>query len=212
MKIALIGYSDLGRYIREMLLEAYDLSAEDFIYFDDHAFENSVQGSYPFTDYMNDKFSKLDFYVCLGYKHLKIKNTIISQLVGAKRNVPNFIHSSSYVHPSVTIGAGSFIYPGCNIDRNTVIGRGVWIANGDIIAHDCKIGDCCWFGASVTLSGKVTIAENNFIGSGTVISNDVLIGSGNIIGLGTVVTKNLSDNLSVIGNPMRILDKPLTLK
>ena len=212
MKIALIGYSDLGRYIREMLLESYGLSAEDFIYFDDHAFDNNMPGAYPFKEYLNDQFSKLDFYVCLGYKHLKIKNTIIAELLSAKRNVPNFIHSSSYVHPSVTIGAGSFIYPGCNIDRNTTIGRGVWIANGDIIAHDCKIGDCCWFGASVTLSGKVTIAENNFIGSGTVISNDITIGSGNIVGLGTTVTKNLDNNLSVIGNPMRILDKPLTLK
>src|SRR6185436_17767933 len=109
MKIALIGYSDLGRYIKAMLSESYELTAEDFIYFDDNAFDDKVPGAYPFKEYLNEKLSEFDFYVCLGYKHLKIKNTIISELVSAKRNVPNFIHSSSYVHPTVAIGAGSFI-------------------------------------------------------------------------------------------------------
>lgn len=211
MKLALIGFSDLGIYIRDLLMDFHDVNESEIIYFDDNLYNRGQPNSRPFKEYIDNSYKNLDFYVCLGYKHLNIKNEIISRLVTNGRNVPHFIHPSAYIHPSVKIGAGSFIYPSCSIDRNTVVGNGVWIANADVVAHDCRIGDCCWFGASVTLSGKVSIAQNTFIGSGSTISNDVHIGSDVIVGLGSVITKNITDNQSVIGNPMRVLDKKLKL-
>lgn len=211
MKLALIGFSDLGKYIKEMLSEFYNINENETMYFDDKLYELEHSNAESFKEYANDAFRDFSFYVCLGYKHLKIKNEIISHLVRIGRDVPYFVHPSSYVHPSVEIGHGSFVYPGCSIDRNTRIGRGAWIANADVIAHDCQIGDCCWFGASVTLSGKVSVGRNTFIGSGSVVSNDVRIGSDVIIGLGSAVTKNIDDEQSVIGNPMRVLEKKLNL-
>jgi serine acetyltransferase len=63
----------------------------------------------------------------------------------------------------------------------------------------------------VTVSGHVRIAECTFIGSGSTIANDVEIGSEVIIGVATAVTKNVGNNMSALGNPMRILDRPLRL-
>ena len=211
MKLALIGFGDLGHYIKEMLTDFNDVDETNIVYFDDYLADQNIANAKPFSKYPDNLYHDFDFYVCLGYKHLEKKSEIISHLQSIGRRVPNFIHPSSYVHPSVKIGDGTFIYPGCSIDRNTVIGKGVWIANADVIAHDCIIGDCNWFGASVTLSGKVSVGANTFIGSGSVISNDIEIGSNVIIGLGTVVTKNVENNKSVIGNPLRVLDKPLKL-
>jgi sugar O-acyltransferase (sialic acid O-acetyltransferase NeuD family) len=204
MKLALIGYGALGRYIEDMITDAH--APSETVYFDDQ-----FAGAQPFAAYDREQYADFSFFVSVGYRHLKLKKQIVDRLIALGRTVPHFVHPSSYVHPSVTIGDGSMIYPGCSIDRNTRIGRGTWITNADVIAHDCTIGDGCWFGATVTLSGKVTVADCTFIGSGTTVANDVEIGSGTVVGMGTSVTKNLGDNASAIGNPMRILERPLKL-
>jgi sugar O-acyltransferase (sialic acid O-acetyltransferase NeuD family) len=212
VKLALIGFGDLGHYIQDTIEEFHPaVQRGETVYFDDNLHRAGSPRAFPFSEHASDAYKDFSFYVCLGYKHLKIKNEIVTRLLGLGRTLPNFVHPSAYVHPSVKIGPGSFVYPDCAIDRDTVIGKGTWITNSDVIPHDCKIGDACWFGASVTLSGKCSVADNTFIGSGTTVSNDVHIGANVIIGLGTAVTKNIADDQSVIGNPMRILTKRINL-
>jgi sugar O-acyltransferase (sialic acid O-acetyltransferase NeuD family) len=204
MKLALVGYGSLGRYIEAMIAEAFHPT--ETIYFDDQH-----PGAQPFASYDADRFADFSFFVSLGYRHLGVKKQIVERLLALGRTVPSYVHPSAYAHPTVKLGAGSMVYPGCSIDRNTVIGRGTWITNADVIAHDCVIGDACWFGATVTLSGEVTVGDRTFIGSGTTVGNHLTIGSGSIIGMGTCVTKSLGDTVSAIGNPMRILERPLKL-
>ena len=211
MKLAFIGFGELGHYLCDTLQEIHHVDEENRVYFDDNLHRDMAPRSFPFKEYANDEFKHHQFYICLGYRYLMIKQEIITRLTELGRSLPHFIHSSSYVHPTVKPGPASFLYPGCSIDRNTVIGRGTWIANGSVIAHDCTIGDACWFGASVTLSGKVTVGQNTFIGSGSTVSNSVRIGSGVIVGLATAVTKDIADGESVIGNPMRTLDRAIEL-
>ncbi len=210
-KFAFIGFGDLGNYVRDTILDFQEAGAHSLVYFDDNLAASGDPDAKPFASYVDDEYADYDFYICLGYRHLSLKGNIINKLLSLGRSVPHFVHPSSYVHPTVKLGPGSWIYPGCSIDRNTVIGLGSWIANGDVIPHDCHIGECCWFGASVTLSGKVHVGNRTFIGSGSVVSNALQIGSDVIIGLGSVITKSVADQQSVIGSPMRILENKIQL-
>jgi sugar O-acyltransferase (sialic acid O-acetyltransferase NeuD family) len=212
MKVAYIGFGELGKYLAEVLKDVHGNEIESVVYFDDVMADSGDVMAFPFDSYRDEEFKDFDFYICLGYKHLTIKGKIIRELISLKRSIPNFIHSSSYVHPSVKMGGANFIYPGVNIDRGTIIGNGTWIANGDIIPHDCSVGDCCWFGANVVLSGKVSIDDRVFIGSGTTVANDVTIGMDVVIGMASAVTKDIGPSLSVIGNPMRVIEKGIKLK
>ena len=209
MKLALVGHGALGRQIEGMITDA--TPAGETVYFDDHDHRAGIPGAFPFAAHTGDDFKDFTFYVCLGYKHLGLKKQLVDRLVELGRDVPHFVHPNAYVHRSVQIGAGSMIYAGCTVDRNTRLGRGVLLNNGVVVAHDCSIGDACWFGPGVTLSGVVTVAESTFIGSGATVSNDLSIGANVVIGLSTAVTRNLGDNVSAIGNPMRILERPLEL-
>lgn len=211
MKLALVGYGALGRYMEDMISEAFPVDASQTVYFDDGMHKDGNPKARVFSTYASDEFAEHHFFISLGYKHLRLKQKIIHRLVELGRTVPSYVHHSSYVHPTVKIGHGSMVYPGCSVDRNTVIGNGVWLANADVVAHDCQIGDCCWFGASVTLSGEVEVGECTFIGSGSVTANEISIGSDSIIGMGTSVTKSVANNVSVIGNPMKILERPIKL-
>lgn len=209
VKRAFVGFGALGRQIAS-LLEDTGASGEA-VYCDDQLHQSGAANARPFKAYDSDELAQCSFYVCLGYKHLGLKQQIIDRLVQLGRSVPAIIHPTAYIHPSSTIGAGCAIYPGCNIDRNTQLGRGVCLINATVIAHDCSVGDACWLSPGVTLSGKVRIGARTFVGTASAVANDLDIGADVIVGVGTVVTKPIADGASAIGNPMRILDRRLSL-
>lgn len=49
------------------------------------------------------------------------------------------------------------------------------------------------------------IGENCYIGARAIIIGNVIIGNNVTVGAGTVVTKSISDNSTVVGNPMKII-------
>lgn len=180
-------------------------------YFDDIAYDAGRKGSWPFSAYIQEEFSDFDFYIGLGYKHLEAKVNIVDHLLRSDRRLPTYFAPSSFVSSSAMIGQGTILYPMCNIDQDVHLGKAVLVNNSVTISHNSIVGDCSYLSPSVTISGFVTIGSKTFIGAGTVIANNVTIGSNVIIGVGSVITRDIPDGTSAIGNPMRILKKPLRL-
>lgn len=209
MKLALVGYGDLGRQIEIMLADSSPPSA--VAYFDDNAHREGRPGAAPFAAHTSDDFKDFRFYVGIGYKHLALKTQIIERLVELGRAVPHLVHPNAYVHSSAQLGHGAIIYAGCTVDQNARIGRGALLNNGVVVAHDSVIGDGCWLSPGVTVSGRVTIGAHCFLGSGTTVTNHVEIGAGATVGLATAVTKRIAAGATVMGNPMRVLEHKLTL-
>lgn len=107
------------------------------------------------------------------------------------------------------------------------------IGEGAAIATPCTltlyapltIGRCVHFGPGVTvLTGTheigpaeercglyrfapVSIGDGTWIGAGAIIQPGVTIGSGCVIGAGSVVTRDMPDNMLVVGNPARPVQK-----
>jgi sugar O-acyltransferase (sialic acid O-acetyltransferase NeuD family) len=208
-KIALIGYGELGRQLQDFL--SID-NKNRFIFFDDLLFDKGNDPHvFPFKDYSSPKFDDHEFYIGLGYHRLKEKAGIIDELLGLNRNLPLFIHPSSFINISANIGFGSFIYPMCNIDKMCRIGNGVLLNNSVCISHNSIVGDASYLSPGVIVSGNVEIGKRTFIGSGSVISNNVRIGNDVTIGVGTIVTKDIPDGYSAIGNPARLFEHKLNL-
>ena len=206
--IALIGFGESGKQFFGFLKNKSDR----FVFFDDTLPKENNPDFFSFHDYGQQQFSGFDFFVSLGYHHLKKKKNIIEHLLKLGRNVPAFHHSTSFINPTASLGAGTFIFPMCNIDKEVKTGKGVLLNNSVCISHNNIIGDCCYIAPGVITSGFVEIGNETFIGTGTVISNDIKIGNNVTVGAGAVITKDIPDNCSVAGNPFRILDKPLRLK
>ena len=53
---------------------------------------------------------------------------------------------------------------------------------------------------------QTVIGNECFIGSGTMIIAPRNIGNNVVTGAGSIITKDLDDNLTVVGNPAKILD------
>lgn len=108
---------------------------------------------------------------------------------------------------------GNNVYIGANtvIDRatltSTIIGDHVKIDNLVHIAHNVIIGDYSYIIAGTILGGGVHIGKNCWIAPNVSIKQQLSIGDNALVGLGAVVLKNVDDNMIVVGNPAKILEK-----
>lgn len=82
---------------------------------------------------------------------------------------------------------------------------------GVVIHSNTIIGDNCLVAQNVTIGRnfgdkKVPVIGNDvYIGTGSVVFGEITIGNNVIIGSNSVVNKNIPDNCTVVGNPMRII-------
>jgi sugar O-acyltransferase (sialic acid O-acetyltransferase NeuD family) len=209
-KIAIIGFGALGRQILGLLDPARGRG--QVVLFDDVLYSKRGENSFPFESFLDERFADCDFYVGLGYLHLPRKAEILGQLRTAGRRMPSFVHPSCHVHPTCRVGDGCLLYPCCNLDQEVNLGHGVLLNNSVVVSHNSHVGDAAYLSPGVVLSGRVTVADAAFLGSGTIVSNQRRIGARARVGIGTVVTRDVPDGASAIGNPVRLLERPLELE
>lgn len=72
------------------------------------------------------------------------------------------------------------------------------------------IGDYVTISPGANIAGCVTIGEGTYIGMGAIILSYIKIGSHSVVGAGAVVTKDVPDNVQVLGIPARITKENIT--
>jgi len=104
---------------------------------------------------------------------------------------------------------GIEIHPGAQIGKHLFIDHGM----GVVIGETAIIGDDCLIYHGVTLGGTgvkdckrhPTIGNNVMIGADSIILGNITIGNKVRVGAGSVVTKDVPDDVTVVGHPFKIL-------
>ena len=140
-----------------------------------------------------------------------------SKLIGSTTVVWQFcvILSDCKIGENCNINAHCFIENNVTIGNNVTVKSGVYIWDGTIIEDNAFIGPNVTFTNDKNPRSKVypdkflttTIKAGASIGAGAVILPGITIGKNAMVGAGSVVTKDVPDNVTVIGNPARILTK-----
>jgi acetyltransferase-like isoleucine patch superfamily enzyme len=79
------------------------------------------------------------------------------------------------------------------------------IGPNTVVGHDSKIGDYCTLCAQCDITGGVVIKNEVLLGSRVSIIPRRTIGNKSILGAGAVIISNVPDEVTMVGNPARIL-------
>jgi len=145
------------------------------------------------------------YFIAIGDNSIREK--VYMQLVGAVGNPVNAIHPATVIASSVELQHGIMIAAGSVINPLSKIGIGVICNTSCSIDHECIVGDFAHIAPGAILCGNVTVGKRSFIGAGSVIRQGITIGNDVMIGAGCVVVKDVPDNMVMIGNPQKELQK-----
>lgn len=115
----------------------------------------------------------------------------------------NLISNKATISPSVKFGCGNIVQKLVHISSCVEIGNFVKINVGANVMHDNIIGDFVTIAPNAVLLGRVKVEEGAYIGANATILPNVKIGKNAIVGAGAVVTKDVCDNLVVVGVPAK---------
>jgi len=111
--------------------------------------------------------------------------------------IPNIIHPSASIEPSVQLGEGNQIMQGAIIGSDVKIGNNCIINSGSIISHDSIIGDNVHIAPGAIIAGNVVINNDTVIGMGVTVFLGLKIGKSVVVNNGINVFDDIPDNVIV---------------
>ena len=145
--------------------------------------------------------------LAFGIGDNKTRNKLFNKVIDFDFKIVSLIHPSSIISPSVTIGKGTVIMPNVVVNANALIAKGVILNTSCVIEHECVIHDFVHISPKVALAGDIEIGAFTHIGIGSNVRQGIKIGKNNIIGGGSMVIKNITNNKTMVGVPVKEIYK-----
>tara|TARA_B100001059_G_C17828869_1_gene583279 strand:- start:1981 stop:2640 length:660 start_codon:yes stop_codon:yes gene_type:complete len=209
----IFGLVGAGGFGRESIDFINSLEEEYEVYFVDNAIKSEFINDIKVIS--DDEFIKINntkkfFNVSIAdvYKREEISIRFIEN--GLK---PLSIFSNTSINYGYNkIGHGCIFSDYTIIAANTKIGNFVHLNRGVQISHDSSVGNYVTFNPNVTCNGNTIIDDFVYFGSGVTMihgtnEKPLKIGKGSIIGMGSVITQDVPPNVTMFGNPARIIKK-----
>lgn len=148
-------------------------------------------------DLLEGLLAKGDLFAVVGigaWSNCVAREKLYQKLRGIGFLVPNIIHKSAIIEPSVTMGAGNQFMAGAIIGSDAFIGDNCIFNSGCIVSHDAMISDNVHIAPGAIIAGKVTVGANTVIGMGVTVYEKISIGSNVIIPNGVNIFDHVPNN------------------
>ena len=117
------------------------------------------------------------------------------------------VHPTAHVSAKTSLGAGTIVAPGAVVGSHSTLGRHVLVNKGGIVGHHTELGDFASVHTGARIAGSCRIGTRTYVGMGAVVIDHRSVGARSVIGAGAVVTKDVPDEVLVVGVPARIVEE-----
>ena len=185
------GVSDLPERVSQQILTGYKIDMVD----------SDLEVLYPKVKYA---------FVSHG-ESLDLRRRLFGLARGIGYDLPALVSPEALVSAYSQVGYGTLVMSHVVINPSSKIGSNVILNTGAIVEHDAEIGDHSHIGPGAVLCGRVHVGEMTLVGANSVIIPGVRVGDNVVLGAGSVVVRDVPDNVSMAGNPARVI-RPRPLK
>lgn len=198
-----MGYSGHGRVISEAAqLQGFELMG----YFQSkEADKNPLRLSYLGDESGYERVFFQNKCFILGIGDNQLRSAIFTHIKNCSGTVETVVHPSAILSNNTLVEEGSFINASATIQSGVTIAENTIINTKASIDHDCVIGSHVHCAPGAVLCGGVRVGNYSLIGAGAVVIQGISIGANTIIGAGSVITKDVPDNVTVVGNPPKFI-------
>lgn len=149
--------------------------------------------------------------VVLAVGDPQLRSRIIASLEENQHlSYPTLVHPLAYVAKEATLGRGVIVSPFSVVLANATLGDFVFVNYLSSVAHDTTVGKFTMVMPKVGISGFTNIGECVLVGTGSLLLQGLSIGNHAVVGIGSVVTVDVPPNVTILGNPPRIIAKNKT--
>ena len=180
-------------------------------FFDDALRPGSFVNDYPVLGGMKELNawpSKLALALAVGLP--KTKKGLFTRIMNENISYPVLIHPSVIIGSPkyVSLGEGAILCAGSILTTNIRIGKHVLLNLACTVGHQSVIGDFSSLMPTCNISGEVEIGECTFWGTGSKIIHRKKVGNNVTIGAGAVVIDDLPDDVTAVGVPAGVVERP----
>lgn len=154
-----------------------------------------------------DLFSKpQDFdgvFVAIGKNEVRLD--LLKRCRKHSMNLPNLIHPSAVLSPSVILGEGIAVMPLVAINAKAQIADACILNTSSSVDHDCVLAHAVHISPGAHLAGGVKVGEKSWVGIGACVRENISIGDNIQIGAGAVVVSDLVEPGVYVGCPAKRL-------
>jgi sugar O-acyltransferase (sialic acid O-acetyltransferase NeuD family) len=118
------------------------------------------------------------------------------------------VHPLAAVSRRARIGRGVCVNAGASLAGNVHVGDHVSVGPGVIVGHDSVLEDHALLAPGAVVSGFCHVGRAAYVGAGAAVRQRVRLGEHSLVGMGAVVLKDVPAGACVIGNPVRVLERP----
>ena len=170
----------------------------------DHHF--SILGSFDML--LSSDIKGMNFLLTMG--DMRIRKVLSEKILAKGGIIPTLIHPLAEISQFASISSfGVIIDSFTVIQADCEINEGVYICSHSMVCHQTNIEPYVFVAPHALIGARLKIHEFAIIGqNATLISTKVKeIGCNSVVGAGAVVTKPVSNNVTVAGNPAKVLKK-----
>lgn len=139
----------------------------------------------------------------IGIAHPAVRRRLAAVLGGRGLVPVTLVHPRAVIGPESVLGPGCVVMAGAHVSSSVRVGAHVHVQYNATVGHDSVLADYVTVYPSAAVAGNVHLEDDVTIGSNATVLQGLCVQRGTFVGAGSVVTRDLGENLVVVGVPAR---------